>query len=69
MRCSYCGSNLHAVTNCPKTWQGSVNRARLRCSYCGSHEHKIEACPHTWSGSADRRWNEDKIADYFVKDK
>jgi hypothetical protein len=26
MRCSYCGSELHTVENCPKTWGGSANR-------------------------------------------
>lgn len=68
MRCSYCGSHFHTKTNCPKTWQGSINRAKLRCKYCGSHEHDIVACPSTWGGSARRTYNEEQVADHFIKD-
>lgn len=44
MRCTYCGSRLHTVENCPKTWGGSVNRQRMRCTYCGSRKHNYPAC-------------------------
>jgi predicted amidophosphoribosyltransferase len=68
MYCTYCGSKLHNVNLCPKTWSGSAKRANLRCSYCGSHEHDVKACPKTWGGNAARTWNEDKISDHFIKD-
>jgi uncharacterized Zn-finger protein len=69
MRCSYCGSALHTLPNCPKTFGGQINRGQMRCSYCGSRNHNIKACPKTWGGSADRAWNEDAVEDHFVKDK
>lgn len=68
MRCSFCGSHLHTVENCPKTWGGSANRARMHCSYCGSNKHNVNACPKTFSGSANREWHEDSVADDFIKD-
>lgn len=68
MYCSYCGSKLHTIVNCPKTWGGQANRSNMRCSYCGSNKHLIEACPKTWGGSANRQWNENKIKDSFIKD-
>lgn len=69
MRCTYCGSNLHTVVNCPKTWGGQANRRAMRCAYCGSREHTIRACPKTWGGSAARKWYPDDRADDFVKDR
>lgn len=69
MYCSFCGSESHTEKNCPKTYQGQINRMYMRCSYCGSRRHNIKACPKTWGGSADRAWNENKIKDDFVKDK
>lgn len=69
MRCSYCGSPLHTITNCPKTWGGSANRANMRCSYCGARDHNVNACPKTWEGSASRAWHEEEVKDDFVKDK
>ena len=69
MRCSYCGSALHTIVNCPKTWDGSSNRLHMRCSYCGSKEHNIAACPKTFDGSAARAWYPDDVADDFVKDR
>ena len=68
MRCAYCGSNLHTVTNCPKTSQGEINRRRMRCSYCGSNKHNIKGCPKTFSGNANRSWHEDNIENEFIKD-
>ena len=44
MWCSYCGSNLHTIENCPKTWGGQSNRNKMRCSYCGSNKHNIGGC-------------------------
>ena len=56
MRCSYCGSKLHTVENCPKTWGGSARRRQLHCGYCGTWgDHDTRACPKTWSGPAARR--------------
>ncbi len=69
MRCSYCGSPLHTVAHCPKTWSGSVARRQLCCTYCGAHDHAVAACPKTWSGNAARAWHPDTVADHFVKDK
>jgi len=54
MRCSYCGSRLHDVRACPKTWAGSSARARLRCSYCGGRDHDKQACPKRHTGRADQ---------------
>jgi hypothetical protein len=68
MRCVYCGSELHTLTNCPHTWGGSANRAKMRCVYCGAHDHNIEACPKTWGGSAARAWHEESVKDSFIKD-
>lgn len=68
MRCGYCGAQTHTIENCPKTWGGSINRMNMYCSYCGSHKHDIKACPKTWSGNAARAWDEDSVADHFVKD-
>jgi hypothetical protein len=69
MRCGYCGSQLHAVANCPKTWGGSVRHAAMRCSFCGARDHNVKACPKTWVGSASRVWREEEVKDDFVKDK
>lgn len=52
MRCSYCGSDKHTLSNCPKTWKGQVNRNAMRCSYCGSNKHNIRACPKTFIGNS-----------------
>lgn len=68
MRCTYCGSHGHMVALCPKTWAGSANRSNLYCSYCGSRSHDVKACPKTWEGNAARAWNEESVADHFVKD-
>jgi primosomal protein N' len=69
MYCAYCGSRLHTITNCPKTWGGQARRNAMRCGYCGSREHNIAACPKTFSGSAARAWHPDDVADDFVKDR
>jgi hypothetical protein len=69
MYCTYCGSPSHTVALCPKTWAGSSARLHLRCSYCGGTDHRVAACPKTWSGNAKRSWNEDAVADDFVKDR
>jgi len=68
MRCSYCGSRGHTLKLCPKTWGGSVARARLRCSYCGGRDHDVSACPKTFSGNAARAWHPDSVADHFYRD-
>lgn len=68
MYCTYCGSNLHTIALCPKTWYVSVARSHLRCSYCGAHDHATKACPKTWSGNAARTRHEDTVKDDFVKD-
>ena len=44
MNCSYCGSNKHPTSYCPKTWQGQSKRMQLRCSYCGERNHNYEGC-------------------------
>jgi hypothetical protein len=44
MRCTYCGSERHPTSHCPKTWGGSSNYANLRCSYCGGTDHNYEGC-------------------------
>jgi DNA-directed RNA polymerase subunit RPC12/RpoP len=67
MRCTYCGSEEHTVANCPKTWAGSANRARLRCIYCGATDHDVRACTKTWSGNAARTWSPESVADHFIK--
>jgi hypothetical protein len=69
MRCEYCGSNLHTITNCPKTASGQGNRNRMRCVYCGSRDHNIEAFPKTWGGNAAIAWRPETVKDYFVKDR
>ena len=69
MRCTYCGSTLHTVANCPGTWGGSARRQSMRCSYCGATDHNVNACPKTWGGSADRAWHEESVKDDFVKGK
>jgi len=69
MYCGYCGSNLHTITNCPKTASGQANRHLLRCTYCGSREHDIQACPKTWGGNAARAWHHETVKDHFVKDR
>lgn len=69
MRCTYCGSYLHTVANCPQTWAGSSNHANMRCTYCGARDHNVNACPKTYEGSAKRAWHEETVADDFVKDK
>lgn len=45
MRCTYCGSQNHPTSHCPKTWDGQGARNTLKCSYCGSDKHNYEACP------------------------
>ena len=69
MRCTYCGSKFHTITNCPKTFGGSISRIHMRCTYCGERTHNIEACPKTYSGSSARKWNPESVADNFVLDK
>lgn len=44
MRCSYCGSDRHPKSHCPKTWGGSSARLHLHCPYCGRAGHNYEAC-------------------------
>lgn len=68
MRCTFCGSNLHTIKNCPKTWNGSANRNNLHCSYCGSNKHSIKGCPKTFEGSANRAWHPDLIQNEFISD-
>lgn len=50
MRCSYCGSNGHPASHCPKTWGGSAARLHLCCSYCGDRDHNYEGCAKHWGG-------------------
>lgn len=69
MRCTYCGSHLHTIANCPQTWGGSTRRQSMRCSYCGASDHNVNACPKTWEGSARRAWHEEEVRDDFVRDK
>lgn len=54
--CTYCGSKLHDIRTCPKTWAGSFNRWTLRCSYCGGRDHDEQACRkrHTSRAEQDR---------------
>mgnify|MGYP001557758712 FL=1 len=68
MRCTYCGSHQHTITNCPKTAGGQSRRLHMRCSYCGAHDHTIKACPKTFDGNAARAWHEDTVEDAFIKD-
>lgn len=68
MWCSYCGSKAHEYENCPKTWNGSANRAAMWCSYCGSKKHNVRACPKTWEGNAARAWNPDSVGKDFIRD-
>lgn len=68
MYCTFCGSHNHMIINCPKTFNGQVNRANMRCTYCGSHKHNINACPKTFDGSAKRSWNIERIKNDFIKD-
>lgn len=68
MRCSYCGQTQHTIKNCPKTWDGSANRARMHCGYCGAKNHNTRACPKTWHGNAARAWHPETVADDFIKD-
>ncbi len=58
-RCTYCGSTLHTVANCPKTWSGSARRANLRCGYCGQSGHNSSACPHNASSARRRNLSDD----------
>ena len=57
-RCTYCGSQLHTIANCPKTWSGSARRANLRCGYCGQSGHNSSACPHNASSARRRHLND-----------
>lgn len=50
MRCSYCGSNGHPVSHCPKISGGSAARLYLCCSYCGGRDHNYEGCAKHWGG-------------------
>lgn len=68
MRCSYCGSHLHTINNCPKTFGGQANRNRMRCSYCGSTKHNVNACPKTHGGDANLKWHPEKIENDRVLD-
>ncbi|OWO86549.1 hypothetical protein B5C26_00965 [Photorhabdus luminescens] len=63
MSCSYCGSRLHTIANCPNTWGSSVRRIHLRCSYCGHHGHNSNACPHNASSGNRRKVNDDYFLD------
>lgn len=54
MRCTYCGSNLHDVRTCPKTWGGSARRHNLRCTYCGARDHDLQGCPKRATGRAEQ---------------
>ncbi len=58
-RCTYCGSHLHTVANCPNTWGGSSSRVSLRCSYCGKSGHNSSACPHNASSGRRRSLSDD----------
>ena len=68
MKCSYCGSVLHTLNNCPKTAAGQCNRLYMRCSYCGSKQHNVEACPKTYTGNAKRVWHPEDVKDHFILD-
>lgn len=59
IHCTYCGSKLYSVANCPKTWGGSSRRANLRCGYCGQSGHNSNACPHNASSARRRDLNDD----------
>jgi hypothetical protein len=50
VRCAYCGSHLHDLGYCPKTWEGQINRGRLYCEYCRGRDHNTDACPKKWAG-------------------
>jgi hypothetical protein len=50
VRCTYCGSNEHPFSHCPKTWAGSSRYAQLRCTYCGRRDHNYEACVKHFGG-------------------
>lgn len=50
MKCSYCGSQSHPLSHCPKTWGGSSRYAQLRCTYCGGRDHNYEACTKHFGG-------------------
>lgn len=69
MRCSYCGSTKHSLTNCPRTRTGNERRSyNLRCGYCGQGGHTIKACKQTASGNAARAWNPGSVENEFVDD-
>ena len=68
MRCNYCGSHVHTLENCPKTWGGQANRNRMRCGYCGSKKHNTNACPKRFVSSGLLRWHPEKLEDDFIKD-
>jgi hypothetical protein len=50
VKCSYCGSHLHDIEYCLKTWNGQGNRVHLKCNYCGSKKHNTDACKSKWPG-------------------
>ncbi|UIN00034.1 hypothetical protein [Yersinia ruckeri] len=62
-RCTYCGSRLHTVANCPKTWEGSSRRHSLHCGYCGAQGHTSTACPHNASSGTRRKLNDNFYLD------
>lgn len=69
MHCTYCGSYLHTIALCPKTYSGSARRAALRCTYCGARDHDVKACPKTFEGNVARAWHEGSVVDHFIKDR
>lgn len=62
-RCTFCGSQLHTLSNCPKTHGGSARRANLHCGYCGGSGHTSSACPHNASSARRRNLNDDFYLD------
>lgn len=64
-RCTYCGSRLHTVANCPKTWGGSSRRANLSCGYCGQSGHNSNARPRNATVGPRRTLNDDFHLDWL----
>lgn len=66
--CTYCGSRLHTVANCPETWSGSSHRHSLHCGYCGycgAQGYTSKACPHNASSARRRELNDNFYLDWL----
>ena len=68
MRCTYCGSYRHTITNCPRTADGLSNRMHMRCTYCGSKNHNVNACPKTQNGISNITWHKEKVENDYLRD-